>query len=115
MLRNWKSLDNNATQGQSLLHKIGWQPVMVKRIQDYAPNVGIDSEYSPEIVTFEIQARIDPYNDRTGKELCIGLVEPHILPMMAKGDHWLTQQPNGEVNEFKVISIIKDEILLEQI
>lgn len=114
MIREWHGLNNNQTTGQKILHEIGWQPVMVKRMVDSSENVGIDSEYTPEVITFEIKARIDPMGGKDFKENYIALVEDHIRPMMKVYDVWLIQAPDNTINEFKVLNITKDEIILEK-
>ena len=45
----------------------------------------------------------------------LGLVEHHLIPMMAVHDHWLTQTPNQDVEEYRVTKIIDDEIYLEKL
>lgn len=114
-LRNWKTTDNNANQGQGILHTVGWVPVMVKRANDESRSVGVLSELDDELITFDIRARIDPMESKEGTKRWLGLVETHLIPMMSKGDHWLAQQPDGRILEYLVKDINGDEIELVQV
>lgn len=113
--RNWIGLNTSPTEGQKDILEIGWQAVMVKRTNDDNRNVGITAELDEDTIIFEIKARIDPLSGNEETKYWVGLVEAHILPMVKRNDHWLTQKPNKEVQQYRVVSINADEILLEKV
>lgn len=114
MIRNWKTRTNNAITSQDIIHELGWQRVTVMRHQDGSPDVGVYSELDTTTLKLDIKARIDRLDGEDDRKF-LGLVEHHLIPMMAVHDHWLTQTPNQDVEEYRVTKIIDDEIYLEKL
>lgn len=113
--RTWVHAKDVPDEGQKQIHEMGWENVTVKRSSDSNRNVGVTAELDTEEEVFTIKGRIDPLNNKLETKHWIGLVEPHILPMMMKGDRWYTEKPNQKVQGYKVISISGDEIILEKL
>lgn len=115
LIRNWQGLDQSPTEGQKTIHEIGWKRVLVKRTDDFRQDVGTGSELTDDTDTFEIKARIDPMTATENGKTWIGLVEPHILPLMRKGDRWFTEKPTGnQIQVYRVMSIDADEVILDR-
>lgn len=110
LIRNWAGTQGTPDSNKNTILESGWRRVLIKRTSNISQRVGSSSEGDEEDVTFEIKARID---QSSSPDAWIGLVEPHILPLMSKGDKWYTERPNSrEIQVYSVESIQADEINL---
>jgi hypothetical protein len=110
LIRNWTGTQGTPDSNKQTILETGWKRVLIKRTSTISQKIGSSYELDEEDITFEIKARID---QRTDSDTWIGLVEPHILPLMSKGDKWYTEKPNAlDIQAYKVESIHADEINL---